>query len=76
MSFTELARIARAQRIAFVVTDYDGPLQRTLECLTCGVTWRIFLDRFGGWPPDWCHCPNHENHPPEDGAHQRPEAAA
>lgn len=67
MSPSDAARIAREKRIAFVITDYDGPLQRTLECLICGKTWRIFLDRFGGWPPGWCHCPNRKNHPSKDG---------
>jgi hypothetical protein len=59
----EVLRVAQSQGVAFVLTDFDGPLQRTLECLICTATWRIFLDRFGQWPCGWWVCPNHQNHP-------------
>lgn len=76
MTAWDHARLAREHRIAFVLTDFDGPLQRTIECLVCGVTWRIFLDRLGRWPAEWRHCPNHKNHPPKDGTQVQPPAAA
>jgi hypothetical protein len=63
----DTARLAREHKIAFVLTDFDGPLQRTIECLVCRSIWRIFLDRFGQWPPDWQHCPHTENHPSKGG---------
>lgn len=76
MSSLDTARLARERRVAFVETDFGGPVQQLIECLSCQTIWRIYRNRSGAWPVRWWVCPNHANHPSKDGGISKPSAAA